>query len=258
MAQRSWFDLGDSAMASESPPVLSDSGCDAFIGRQIVECVQRTDRRVVSRRARPADRFVARTLQTVQFYRHALAQLDHRVLPRRGESAIDDRRTAEHLDAAGFVDVAADDQIGLRPVDKTPQSRAADVLRPARQVDHLGTRRGMGENDVMGRLADLSVAVEEKPGQLLFREVVHLLPPRWHGRKAMNADAVQHDAAAVQRNAEFQQPPIDLGRIAVASDGPDIETQRTSCIYQLFSIVRRAKAGDVPPHKDEFSGAVLR
>jgi hypothetical protein len=56
------------------------------------------------------------------------------VVPLGCLSAVDQRRSSDALDPAAFVDVPADDQRRLRPIDKGPQGFAAHVLAEAHPI----------------------------------------------------------------------------------------------------------------------------
>ena len=104
---------------------------------------------------------------------------------------------------------------------------------------------GVSQEHAARRAGHLLVPPVERFGQLLLGELVHIASPRWHGRKAVQGDAVAHHAPADQRDAQVDQAAVDLGRVAVSGHRPDIWRGELGSLYDPFGLVGRAEVGQV-------------
>ena len=80
-----------------------------------------------------------------------------------GRSAIDNSRLSQPILTAGFVNMAADDDIRLVHVDKIADGPASDVNAAVNNVGPGIERRGMGDENLDGRTCDLFEARRNAP-----------------------------------------------------------------------------------------------
>ena len=107
--------------------------------------------------------------------------LGYGIVAGAGGTAIDHRGSSDHIDATGFVEMAAYDQGRLGLFYKLAQGGAAYVLEKMGAIEFKAVRRHVGKHDVPAGVLDLAVAYLKALGHLFFGKGVHSLMPGRRG-----------------------------------------------------------------------------
>ncbi len=103
---------------------------------------------------------------------------------------------------------------------------------------------------------DLGEAGLRAAPELLVRHLVRRVERGVRrGGDAEEADAVDLDPAPIERDAELDEPRIDLRRVAVARDGEEPRRQRPPALDGALGVVRRPEGRDVAADDEHVDGA---
>src|SRR5919106_1120315 len=172
--------------------------------------------------------------------------LDDGVVAGRHRAGVDDAAAADRVLAACLVDVPAEDDIRLRPLDERADHRASDVLAAREPVAGRSEWRRVRAEDGHARAGHSGEGALDPTLELVVVELVGRPQRRKRrGRDAVYADVAERGTASVERDPELIEPCVDGGGVHVAGEREQSWHVRPPRLDRALRVLRRAAGGEV-------------